>query len=115
MLTLHPRVFLQRRFGWLLWLALLMPVAQLGAAWHAISHSRPDTTGEADGKPALPHAHCDLCLVAAALGSAAPAGEPPLVAHLAVRHAMPRVDAGSVWTAPSARAYESRAPPFAQP
>jgi hypothetical protein len=115
MLTLHPRAFLQRRFAWLLWLALLLPVAQLGAAWHAVSHSRLDAIGEADGKPALPHAHCDLCLAAAALGSAAPAGEPPLVPLLSVRHAMPRVDAASVWTAPSARPYESRAPPFVQP
>ena len=57
--------------GWLLWLALLLPIAQAMAGVHALSHvsDRPD-----DG---LVHVvDCDLCLTAAHLAGSAPAAEP---------------------------------------
>jgi hypothetical protein len=66
--------------SWLLWLALLLPIAQAMAGVHALSHmgDRQD-----DGLAHL--VHCDLCLTAAHLAGGAPAAEPgPLPACAAV-------------------------------
>ena len=113
MRVLHPRALTQRRFVWLLWLALLTPIAQTAATWHALSHARLDATGEADGKQALHHTHCDLCLIAAALSSGALPGEPPSLPHSTALHEVPHTDSSRIWFALPARPYESRAPPFA--
>jgi hypothetical protein len=62
--------------SWLVWLALLLPIAQAMAGAHALSHL--DGSRRDDGVSHL--VHCDLCLTAADLGSAAPAdgaGPPP--------------------------------------
>ena len=56
----HPRPVSPRRFAWLLWLGLLLPVAQAAAACHALSHVRGAANGESDGKRAPPADHCDL-------------------------------------------------------
>ena len=49
--------------GWLLWLALLLPIAQAMAGVHALSHI-DDRQGEG-----IAHlVHCDLCLTAAKRG-----------------------------------------------
>ena len=109
----HPRSLTQRRFIWLLWLALLTPIAQTAAAWHALSHARSDVIGGADGKQTLHHTHCDLCLAGAALSSGAIPGEPPSLPHSTALHEAPHADTNRTWFAPPARAYESRAPPFA--
>lgn len=81
-----------RRFAWLLALALWLPVAQWAAAAHALVHLHDSVVAtEAAGKPGahLPGA-CDLCVVAATLGSGAPApqlaldfGAPAPAAHRA--------------------------------
>lgn len=34
-----PRTVPQCRLVWLLWLALLLPIAQVTATWHALSHT----------------------------------------------------------------------------
>jgi len=70
--------------SWLLWLALLLPIAQAMAGMHAISHldDRPD-----DGLVDL--VHCDLCLTAAHLAAGAPAAEPPALAVSPAGHAAP--------------------------
>ncbi|HEY0957236.1 MAG TPA: hypothetical protein VGE36_20960 [Roseateles sp.] len=70
--------------GWLLWLALILPIAQAMAGVHALSHA-----GER-GDDGLVHlVDCDLCLVAAHLGAGAPVASPqPLPASPAV-HAAP--------------------------
>ena len=65
----------RRRFAWLLWLALLMPLAQAAAAWHVVAHEGA-RAGSDDGKHGPAHAQCELCLAAAALGSGAPPGKP---------------------------------------
>ncbi|MFG6456625.1 hypothetical protein [Roseateles sp. BYS96W] len=72
--------------SWLLWLALLLPIAQAMAGMHAISHldDRPD-----DGLVDL--VHCDLCLTAAHLAAGAPAAEPPALAACPAVHAAPSV------------------------
>ena len=70
--------------GWLLWLALLLPIAQAMAGVHALSHvaDRSD-----DG---VAHwVHCDLCLAAADLGAGAPAAEPPALVAAEATHAAP--------------------------
>jgi hypothetical protein len=59
--------------GWLLWLALLLPIAQAMAGVHALSH-----VGE-QGQDGLVHAvDCDLCVTAAHLAGAVPAAAPVL-------------------------------------
>src|SRR6185436_19344484 len=72
-----PLHCLPRLSAWVLWLALLLPLAQLAAAMHAYLHV-PDPARVSSEKH-LP-APCDLCVVAAALGSTAPgatnAGQP---------------------------------------
>ncbi|HEX6706050.1 MAG TPA: DUF2946 family protein [Albitalea sp.] len=113
MAFLHPPRPLQRRFGWLLWLALLLPLAQGAAACHALSHTRADLAGDLDGK-ATSFAHCDLCLAAAAVsGGGAPAGEAPVLPTLAARHAHTAPSSTAVVSIAPAHPYRSRAPPFA--
>jgi hypothetical protein len=105
-----------RRFAWLLALALWLPVAQWSAATHALLHlhAATGTQGAADDErrqPAQLPGPCDLCVVAAAIGGAAPlpdaasvpvtqvAGDPPV-----------HRPASALFPAP-ALAYRSRAPP----
>lgn len=102
----------QRRFAWLLWLGLLLPVAQAAASAHAFSHLRDAPASSFDAKHALHAAHCDLCLMGAAIAGGAPPGEPLVFAHPAVRHAVPQQACADVWQAPVAPAYLSRAPPI---
>jgi hypothetical protein len=107
--SLWPR----RRFAWLLWLGLLLPVAQAAAMCHAVSHLRGAISGEADDKGA-PHAsHCDLCLTAASLAGGALIGTPSVFSPPRLRHQAPLASLASGWLAPPIRAYRSRAPPFA--
>ena len=64
--------------SWLLWLALLLPIAQAMAGVHALSHVGDNRD---DGIAHL--VHCDLCLTAADLAGGAPAAEsgPPPACH----------------------------------
>lgn len=71
--------------GWLLWLALLLPIAQAMAGVHALSH-----VGERPGDGLVDLAHCDLCLTAAHLGAGAPMAEPQLPPASPAVHAAPR-------------------------
>jgi hypothetical protein len=110
----RPRITPSRRLVWLLWFALLLPVAQAAASWHAMAHVGASGGYESD-TPQAPHlAACDLCLTAAALTGAAPVAEAPSFAHPGVRHGLPQVDADDIWRAPAPRAYRSRAPPPVQ-
>ncbi len=63
--------------GWLLWLALLLPIAQAMADVHALSH-----LGDRQEAGVAHLAHCDLCLTAANLGAGAPAAAPVSYTHL---------------------------------
>ena len=49
--------------GWLLWLALILPIAQAMAGVHALSH-----VGDSRDDGIAHLVHCDLCLTAADLG-----------------------------------------------
>ncbi len=96
---------------WLLWLALCLPMAQSLASWHGYSHVQ-QTVGEHGLDPAAAQAgHCDLCLVAAAVGAAGLTGQSPGWQGGALRHALMPHAVADVWLAQAAPAYQSRAPP----
>jgi hypothetical protein len=97
----------------LLWLALLLPVAQLTAGWHELSHLQQGPTADDAGKQGL-HLRpaCDLCLSAAVVagGGPLPHGEHPAV--LAFVDELPRLLWRGLRALPLALVYRSRAPPF---
>ena len=109
----RSRLVSQRRFAWLLWLALLVPVAQAATNRHAVSHLGGETSRSDDGRKGQHPAHCDLCLIAAAIGGAAPAGELQPVVPPALGYVLPQAAIADVWQALLLRAYRSRAPPLA--
>jgi hypothetical protein len=92
--------------NWLLWLALLLPVAQAMAGVHALSH-----VGERQDDGIAHLVHCDLCLTAADLASGAPAAEPAAVVATVATHAAPLVARGSTPRAVSLGLPPARAPP----
>ena len=99
------------RFAWLLWLGLLLPVAQLAAATHALSHARQAVNRD-EPNPQAPHlAHCDLCLTAAAIGGAAPAAASTVIVVSSVRSSLPTGALDAQSATPPVLAYRSRAPP----
>jgi hypothetical protein len=104
-----------RRLVYLLIAALL--VAQQGSVLHALAHGVDaiKTAGTLSDRPdqrnPLAERHCNLCLTYAQLAAAAPPDAPTLPAA-AIEHVAPlssHLSAGAF----SARAYHSRAPPFA--
>ena len=108
----HSKPFMQRHMAWLLWLALLLPLAQTAANWHVLSHANPGQLREPDEQQTLHQAKCELCLSAAALLSGAAlvaTADPPHAPALAQQVA---ADMRGVASTPAVRAYESRAPPF---
>ena len=105
-----------RHFAWLLWLAMLLPLAQTVAACHVYSHTGELAAGTADyskSKHAAGASHCDLCLVGSVVhGGGLPAAELlPALPHLP--HAAPAAAFDSPWTPPLVPAYQGRAPPVA--
>ena len=100
----------KRHFMWLLWLALLTPIAQTVAAAHVLSHSQLEATGS--GKQLHQETLCGLCVAAASVGSAAPASAAHFVPSLLSLREAPCADSNHVAFTLTARAYESRAPPF---
>ncbi len=109
------RRFAQRHFAWLLWVALVVPIAQAAAMGHTVSHLRADTIDvvESAAKP-LHAAHCVLCLAGEALSSSAITGVPPALPQSTALHAAPYTAFGRTWLAPLEQPYQSRAPPFVQ-
>ena len=107
----HPHLR-QHGLAWLLWLALLaLPLAQLAAHWHGLSHANTAASADTADKQVVHLAHCDLCLGAAALGAGATAGQTGLAPHTSLRMQAPSVDRAGLWVVPAPRAYRSRAPP----
>lgn len=110
--TTRLNTFSHRRLGWLLWLVLLLPMAQTAATWHVLSHLHSEQADEDAGKQAIHQDRCDLCLSAAALIGGVPLLSAP---HLPTASGLSEapLDAlrGILLTAPT-RAYDSRAPPF---
>ena len=109
----HPNTTTHRRFVWLLWLLLLLPMAQTAATLHGYAHGLADDTNQVNDKQALFHGPCDICLIAAALIGGAPPAEPPALSQLAAPYEVPNANSSSVWISPFFSAYEGRAPPLA--
>jgi len=107
------RTPLQRSFVWLLWVALLVPMAQSAAKWHGLSHAVLDTSGQRDGKQAPHETQCGLCVAVNAVSAGALPGATQLLPHPAVRHELPRSAVDGIWSALLTPAYLSRAPPSA--
>jgi hypothetical protein len=102
----------QRRLGWALLLALLLPLAQAAAAGHAITHH--GNPQQRDSAPAgLLDAPCALCVLAAPLSAGA---LPSVQARAPALPGPQAVAAAPAWPEPAsadALAYRSRAPPAA--
>ncbi len=92
--------------GWLLWLALILPIAQAMADVHALSH-----VGDRQDDGLVHVVDCDLCLTAAHLAGAVPTATPgPLPARvagdvLAAACSAPAIASDTTWRPPA------RAPP----
>jgi hypothetical protein len=104
------RRFAAPRLAWVLWLAMLLPLAQLAANWHAQSHW--DTERTSSPKDSLAAAHCVICLGAAAVTGGGATSTPLVIAHAPPRQPVAQLAEGPRWSAPSLRAYQSRAPPL---
>ena len=104
--------FMQRHMAWLLWLALLLPLAQTAASWHILSHANSEPANALDDQQAVHQAHCELCLSAASLIGGAPLASLPSLFHPRAMAEVLAANVRSVASMPAARAYESRAPPF---
>ena len=108
LITRRPRTAPERHFAWLLWLALLLPLAQVASACHAISHAVGEVEGDA---LATKPAHCAMCTLAAEVGAGAlPEVSTPLVLP-SFREARAPWPAPELGPARLALAYLSRAPP----
>ncbi|WP_431275797.1 hypothetical protein ACQ858_05745 [Variovorax ureilyticus] len=105
-----------RRFAWVLWVMLLLPVAQAAALWHSVSHAAQAAQAIQPGTPTPDEplsqpAHCDLCLLAASIhGGALPSAPIPLP-HPTARHEAPLTAFAASWQGSPAHPYRSRAPP----
>lgn len=102
-----------RRFAWLLALALWLPVAQWAAATHALLHLHESVTLADDPAPPVPGA-CDFCVVAAALGSGAPAPQVALHFGGAAPQAQPAWHVAALPDRAPDLPYLTRAPPLSR-
>jgi hypothetical protein len=105
------RLLATRRCAWVLAWALCLPLAQWASAVHVLQHLR-SIAAEQNEKPTLANAACELCLVAAAIGSGPPAATPHVQALLSLPHASPDCPPFATRIAPPSRHYASRAPPL---
>lgn len=104
------RTLQQRRWWWLLWIALLLPLAQAAATAHGYSHVLK-ATPQSD-EPQAPQAdRCALCLAAGALSTSAMPSLAPGLPVSTARHQKPALRMLGIAPARSTLAYRSRAPP----
>ena len=92
---------------------LMLPVAQVAALWHGLSHAAPTAqqAAPAPGEPLSQAAHCDLCLLAATIHGGALPSAPILLQHPPARHEAPLAAFVAGWPGSPALPYRSRAPP----
>jgi hypothetical protein len=105
------RTLSRQRLAWLLWFALLLPVAQAAAVCHTYSHL--GANGDVEGKQALHSAHCDLCLSAASLGGGALPATEQVIPDATAGLEAPQAAAIGLAPAAALPVYRSRAPPDA--
>ena len=94
----------------LLWLALVVGLAQVVAIRHAYSHVPGETTTQSGGKHPGGLAQCDACIAAVALGGSAPPPAPFVFAASPQQFAQLFAPADCP-LAPQQRPYAIRAPP----
>lgn len=112
MSALRPVPFLQRHMAWLVWFAMLLPMAQTAAAWHGVSHATALVAGAADPIDAPHTTPCELCLAGATVAAGAALAAWPAVLAVVAAHELPTLAFASVCAAAPALAYRSRAPPL---
>ena len=98
---------MNRRFLWSLLLALILPLAQVAAAAHEVSHVR---TAVSD-KSGVPAPHCDLCAVAAAVTGGGAASQAPVLQHAPAQYEQPLTLAPAPHAGEPVAFFLSRAPP----
>lgn len=106
------RIARSSRIAWVLWLALLLPLAQAAANWHVQSHWDTERSGSPADSDALGALHCSICLSAAAVTGGGAASTPLAMAHAPASQPAAQSPAPSPRSAPVPAAYQSRAPPF---
>ena len=95
-----------RRFLLALLLALVLPLAQVAAAAHEVSHVR------ALADKSTPAAvHCDICVVAAAVTGGGAASQAPVVLHAPAPQATPSWAVLAPVASEPAAHFQSRGPP----
>src|SRR4051794_39543302 len=100
---------MNRRLIWSLLLALLLPLAQVAAAAHELSHVQ--AASEAGSKSAPVVAHCDFCAVAAAISGGAAPSAAPVLALSDTPSAVPVRPAPAAHIPQAFDAFSPRAPP----
>jgi hypothetical protein len=106
-----PRRLPRISLPWLLWLAMLLPLAQTAAAWHEMSHAAARVADQEGDQKAVHAAACGLCLASAAVHGTGMAPAAPVVPHPALSQwHRARTGVAGVSTSP-ALGYLSRAPP----
>ncbi len=111
MLITHRRLSPSRSLTWLIWLALLLPLAQSAAAWHGYAHAAVQASDGDDATALPPTTACDLCLHAATAGGAAMPSWPGPLPFTAVAQTVSQPAADHIWWSLPALCYRSRAPP----
>ena len=110
--TVRRNTFAQRHLVWLLWLVLLLPLAQTAASWHLASHLPTKQLTSNEEPQAIHLGDCSLCTSSAALIGGALLATAPALTQALVHFELPIAVLTGVATTPTAIAYESRAPPF---
>jgi hypothetical protein len=101
-----------RHLAWLLWLVLLLPVAQVAATSHLLSHTGEAISAAADHKAANHALHCDFCVTAGAIAGGALAPDvPSLALPPAAPSEAPQPAFENLRENILALAYQGRAPP----
>jgi hypothetical protein len=126
------RLVLRIPLQWLICLALVLPVAQVAAIAHTLSHvghasgsssgsasvsgvvsdAGDDASADSAG-PAAHKVHCDLCVAAAAVSGGAPIVEAARWWQDEAVHVVRVVVSAPAREVASPRPYQSRAPPLA--
>lgn len=101
------------RYVWLLWLGLLLPIGQMAASIHLLSHVQSVESGQSEkNQHAIHEDHCDLCLSALAVVGGAPLDQAVISALFVTPSPAPRIEKLPFRHASNVHAYQSRAPPL---
>ena len=106
------RTFWAHRFGWLLGLVLLLPIAQTIASAHLLSHGASSINSEPENKSSLQKERCTLCLTGATLTGGGLLAAPVAAPHVFLPQPAPHRPVYLVRRAASPAIYQSRAPPL---